>query len=107
MMNAARILSRIGRWSGWLLLPLLLVNLLTGYAIVFPRLFGGMMGKALGFKLHIVLQPALITLAVLHVYPYARTALRRARLPSLIAEPVLLILGLGLAAFSIYLAVLD
>ena len=106
-MNTARVLFRIGRWSGWLLLPLLLVNLLTGYANVFPRLFGGIMGKALGYRLHIVLQPAFVVLTVLHVYPYARTALRRARLPSLIAEPVLLILGLGLAAFSIYLALLD
>jgi hypothetical protein len=105
-MNRGLLVGRIGRWSGWVLLPLLLADLLTGYAIVFPRLFGGILGKALGFRLHILLQPALVALSVLHVYPYARAALRRSGLPALIAGPVLLVLGLGLAAFSIYLALL-
>ena len=91
--------------SGWLLAPLMLLQFLTGYAILHPRVFGGFIGKATAFKLHGVIQPATVAAVVLHGLPMLRRALRRRGLGGPIVDIFLFPVGVGLFAFSVYLTV--
>lgn len=102
-MKMDRWLYRVARLTGWLLVPVTLIDLLSGYTLVHPRLLGGLLGGALGFRLHIVSQPTFVALFVLHVAPYARRALAARRLPVLITNAILLVVGGGLTAFAAYL----
>ena len=96
---------RIARWSGWLLVPVTLVDLLSGYALVHRQILGGILGGALAFRLHIVAQPAFVALFVVHVVPYARQALRAWRIPDLVATAILFVLGGALVAVAAYLGI--
>jgi hypothetical protein len=104
-MKMDRFLYRIARLTGWILVPVTLLDLLSGYALVHPRIFGGVLGGALGFRLHVISQPAFVALFVLHVLPYGRQALRARRVPALVANGIILIVGAGLTAFAAYLGV--
>jgi len=94
---------RIARWAGWLLIPVTLLDLLSGYALVHRQILGGVLGGVLGFRLHIVAQPAFVALFVFHVIPYARRVLRAWRIPNLVATAIILGLGGTLVAVAVYL----
>jgi len=83
----------------------MLMQFLSGYAILHPRIFGGLIGKATAFKLHGVIQPATAAAVVLHGLPMLRRALRRRGLGGLVADAFLVLIGAGLFAFAVYLAI--
>ncbi len=96
-------LFRIARWAGWLLVPMILAQLLTGYAILHPRIFAGLIGKMSAFKGHAAIQVATVVLFVIHCIPYCASALRRIRLRRNLSILLPTILGAGLIAFVVYL----
>lgn len=104
-LSAASILRKASRLSAWLLGPLMLLQFLSGYAILHPRIFGGFIGKATAFKLHGVIQPATAAAVVLHGLPMLRRALRRRGPGGLVVDIFLFLAGAGLVAFAAYLTV--
>ena len=96
-------MGAVSRGSGWLLLPLMLLQFLSGYAILHPRIFGGFIGKATAFKLHGAIQPATAAAVLLHGLPLLRRALRRRGVSGAPIDGLLILLGAGLLAFSAYL----
>lgn len=104
-LSTASIFRKASRLSGWLLAPLMLLQFLTGYAILHPRIFGGFIGKATAFKLHGAIQPATAAAVVLHGLPFLRGVLRRRGLGGLVVDIFLFLVGAGLFAFAVYLAI--
>ncbi|MBN1858614.1 hypothetical protein JW848_05345 [Candidatus Bipolaricaulota bacterium] len=96
-------LFRIARWAGWLLLPLVLLQFLTGYAILHPRIFAGLIGKVSAFRGHAEIQVATMVLFVVHCIPYCASALRRIHVWRRLSIIVPAALGLGLIGFVAYL----
>jgi len=103
-MTFERWLYRVGRSAGWLLVPVTLVDLLSGYALVHSRLFAGLVGKVSAFRLHVIFQPAFVVLFVVHLVPYAYRALRSRRVPGRAAATLLAVLCAALAGSALYLA---
>jgi len=83
----------------------MLVQFLSGYAVLHPRIFSGLIGKATAFKLHGAIQPATAAAVVLHGLPVLRRALRRRGVGGLVVDGLLILMGAGLVAFVVYLAV--
>ena len=104
-LSAASALRKASRLSAWLLAPLMLLQFLSGYAILHPRVFADLIGRATAFKLHGVIQPATAAAVVLHGLPMLRRALRRRGLGGPIVDTFLLLVGAGLVAFAVYLAI--
>ena len=104
-MRAASIFRKASRLSGWLLAPLMFLQFLSGYAILHPRIFSGLIGKATAFKLHGVIQPASAAAVVLHGLPMLRRALRRRDLGGPAVDIFLSLVGAGLVAFAVYLTI--
>jgi len=104
-LRAASIFRKASRLSGWLLAPLMLLQFLSGYAVLHPRIFGGFIGRATAFKLHGVIQPATAAAVVLHGLPMLRRALRRWGLGGPAVDIFLFPVGAGLVAFAVYLAI--
>ena len=98
-------MNRVSRWSGWLLGPLMLVQFLSGYGVLHPRIFAGIIGKATAFKLHGAIQPATAAAVVLHGLPVLRRTLQRRGVGGLVVDRLLVLTGAGLIAFAVYLAV--
>ena len=71
------ILLKLVRWSGWLLVPLVLCFLLTGYAISGRYGLGAWLGEQQALTLHKLFHLPLILLALGHVGPAAYLALVR------------------------------
>ena len=103
--SGASILRKASRLCGWLLAPLMLLQFLSGYAILHPRIFGGLIGKATAFKLHGVIQPATAAAVMLHGLPMLRRVLRRWGLGGIVVDIFLVLVGAGLFAFAAYLAI--
>ncbi len=97
---------RIQRWAAWLLVPLLLLQFLSGYAMLHWKLFGGLLSRPAAFRLHGWLQPFTVAAFVGHSFPWIRRALRRRRLGHPAFDAALIVTGAGLFAFAVYLAVL-
>jgi hypothetical protein len=83
----------------------MLLQFLSGYAILHPRIFGSLIGKATAFKIHGVIQPATAAAVVLHGLPILRRALRRRGVGGVPVDSILFLIGAGLFAFSVYLTV--
>ncbi len=82
---------------------MILVQFLTGYAILHPRIFAGLIGKMSAFKGHAAIQVATIVLFVIHCIPYSASALRRIRIRRRLSIIFPTVLGAGLIAFVVYL----
>jgi len=93
----------VGRAAAWLLLPLMMLQFLSGYALMHPRILGGVMGKATAFQVHAALQPLTVAAFVLHGFPWLRRSLARRRIVRRWLDLALAIVGAGLIAFSTYL----
>jgi hypothetical protein len=77
-MNKLNLVSlKIVRWSGWLLLPLVLLFLLTGYVMDGRYGFGGLLDEQSALTLHRMMHLPLIVLAVAHVAPAVYLAFQR------------------------------
>lgn len=72
-----KILYRVNRLFAWLLVPVIAVNFVSGYAVVHPRLFGALIPKPRAFRLHLAIQPLTAALVLFHVVFHLRTALMR------------------------------
>ena len=89
--------------AAWTLFPLLLVQFLSGYAILHGRLLSGILSKPNAFKLHHIVQPLTVIAFVLHGFPRIRRALARRGIRHRLVDALLFILGAGLIAFALYL----
>ncbi len=77
-MNKLNIASiKIMRWSGWLLLPLVMLFLLTGYIIDGRYGFSKLLDEKSALTFHRMLHLPLIVLVVAHVAPAVYLALQR------------------------------
>ena len=96
---------RIQRTSAWLLLPLMLLQFLTGYAMIHWRLFGGLLSRPTAFRLHSIIQPIAIAAFVTHGFPWVRRALAKRKVAGYWTDGALVSVGGGLVAFAVYLAI--
>ena len=71
------ILLKTVRWSGWLLLPLVLAFLLTGYIMTGQYGFGNLLDEKSALTLHRMFHLPLMILVLAHVLPAAYLALQR------------------------------
>ena len=71
------VLLKTVRWSGWLLLPLVLAFLLTGYIMDGRYGFGKLLDEKSALMLHRMFHLPLIALVVAHVLPAMYLALQR------------------------------
>jgi hypothetical protein len=99
----ARVFRRIEQAAAWSLLPLLLVQFLSGYAILHGRLFGGVLTKPTAFKLHRLVQPLLVIAFAVHALSRTRRALARRGIRHWAIDLLLGAVGAGLIAFAFYL----
>jgi hypothetical protein len=94
---------KIERVAAWSLLPLLLAQFLSGYAILHSRLLSGILSKPNAFRLHRTIQPLTVLAFVLHGFPWIRRALARRGIRHRLIDGVLFAIGSGLIAFAFYL----
>jgi hypothetical protein len=77
-MNKLNMVSlKIVRWSGWLLLPLVMLFLLTGYIMDGRYGFGKLLDEKSALTFHRMLHLPLIVLVVAHVVPAVYLAFQR------------------------------
>ena len=77
-MNKLNFVSiKIIRWSGWLLLPLVMLFLLTGYIMDGRYGFGKLLDEKSALTFHRMLHLPLIVLVVAHVVPAVYLAFQR------------------------------
>ena len=99
-----KILYRVNRFFAWLLVPVLAVNFLSGYAVVHPRLFGALIPKPRAFRLHLAIQPVTAALVLFHVVFHLRTVLMRRGLGGPFLDGTLGLLWLAGTGTAIWVA---
>jgi hypothetical protein len=96
---------RVQRGAAWLLIPLMLLQFLSGYAMLHWPLFGGILSRLTAFKLHSIIQPLTLAAFVIHGFPWIRRALAKRRIVGRWLDGALAGAGAGLIAFGSYLAI--
>lgn len=96
---------RIQRTAAWLLLPLILLQFLTGYAMIHWRLFAGILGRTTAFRIHSIIQPVTLAAFVVHGFPWIRRSLAKRRIAGRWLDGALVAVGAGLVAFGSYLTI--
>jgi hypothetical protein len=77
-MNTLNLISlKVVRWTGWLLLPLVLAFLCTGYAMSGRCGLGALVNEQTALTLHRMLHVPLIVLVLAHTVPAVYLALQR------------------------------
>jgi hypothetical protein len=77
-MNRMNVLSlKLLRWSGWILVPLVLAFLATGYALSGRYGLGALLGEQQALTLHKLLHAPLLLLVLGHLAPATFLALQR------------------------------
>jgi hypothetical protein len=99
-----KILYRVNRFFAWLLVPVMAVNFVSGYAAVHPRLFGALVSKPRAFRLHLAIQPLTLALVLFHVVFHLRVALMRRGLGGPFLDATLGLLWLAGTAGATWLA---
>ena len=99
-----KILYRVNRFFAWLLVPVMAVNFVSGYAAVHPRLFGALVSKPRAFRLHLAIQPLTLALVLFHVVFHLRVALMRRGLGGPFLDGTLGLLWLAGTAGATWLA---
>jgi len=94
---------RFERLSAWLLLPLMALQFLSGYAMLHWRLFAGIVDRVTAFRIHGVIQPMTVAAIVVHGGAATRRALRRHGFRSRLIELALVLVGAGAVAFAVHL----
>ena len=95
--------NAVGRVAAWALIPLLLLQFLSGYAILHPRIFEAVLGRVAAFRLHEAVQPFTVAAFALHGLPWIARRVTRPGRARTVLGTALAIVGAGLVAFSIYL----
>jgi hypothetical protein len=98
-----RVWFSIERTAAWLLLPLLLLQFLSGYAMLHWRLFSGILSRPTAFRIHSIIQPITVAAFVIHGSQRVRRALARRGIKGRWLDTGLAFLGAGLVSFSVYL----
>ena len=96
---------RIQRTAAWLLLPLMLLQFLSGYAMIHWRLFDGSLSRSTAFRIHSIIQPMTLAAFVVHGFPWIRRALARRRIAGPWLDATLTAAGAGLVAFGSHLTI--
>jgi hypothetical protein len=76
---------------------------MSGYAILHPRILGGVMDKMTAFRVHGAIQPLTVTAFVVHGFPAIRRRLARWKLRGGWLDLLLALVGAGAIAFFTYL----
>ncbi len=97
-------LYRVNRFLAWLLVFVIALNFLTGYASVHPRLFGWLIEKPRAFRAHMAIQAPTAILVLFHVVFYVRIALARRNLKGRLVDGALGCVWLAGSAGAIWLA---
>ena len=100
MISIAR---RVPRIAGWCLFPLLLLQFLSGYAILHGRVLGAVLGKPSAFRLHRIIQPLTMVAFTVHALPWVRRALAGRGIRHRGIDVMLIVVGGGLIGFALYL----
>ena len=77
MSSLQRVALKLVRWTGWLLVPVLLVFFATGYAMSDRYGFGALTDERTALALHKMMHVPLATLVVAHLVPSAFLAFIR------------------------------
>ena len=96
---------RTQHWAAWLLLPLMLLQLFSGYAMLHWRLLEGILSRPTAFKVHTIIQSLTVVAFVTHGFPRVRGALAKRRIASRWIDGALTAVGTGLIAFASYLTI--
>jgi hypothetical protein len=80
-----------------------LLQFLSGYALLHPRILGGVMDKMTAFRIHGAIQPLTVAAFVLHGFPRIRRGLSKWKLKGWWLDALLALIGAGLTAFFVYL----
>lgn len=99
----ARAWRRVERLAAWLLLPLLALQFLSGYAILHGRLFSGILSKPTAFRIHGVIQPMTVAAFAVHGGSAIRRALLRRGIHGRGVDLTLATVGAGMVALAIHL----
>jgi hypothetical protein len=100
---AAAVWRSIGRAAAWLLLPLLLLQFLSGYAILHPHTFRAVLDTMTAIRIHRAIQPLTLAAFVVHGFPWIRRRLAKRSVSGRWLDVLLTLLGAGLIAFGTYL----
>ena len=98
-MKRDRYLFKMHRVISWIMVPLMIVVVVSGYAYTRNIKF---LHRGLAFDLHTRLELPLLLLVVAHVVLAARFELRRFKIRSKVVDVILLISGIIVAAGLIY-----
>ena len=79
--------------AAWSLLPLLVLEFFSGYAIVEWRALETLIPRATAFRLHMVLQPIAAAAVAIHGLTSVRRALRRHGRGGRVTDVLLFVLG--------------
>ena len=103
MRTAAGVWRAIGRAAAWLLLPLILLQFLSGYAILHPHTFGAVLGTMTAIRIHRIIQPFTLAAFVVHGFPWIRRRLVKRNVAGRWVDILLTLVGAGRIAFGTYL----
>lgn len=101
-MKLDRFLFKLHRIISWVLLPLMIVVAVSGYAYVRKIQF---LHRGLAFDLHNTLDLPLLLLIVAHVVLAGRLELKRFKIKGRAVDVLLLVLGIAAALIMIYVDV--
>ena len=102
-MPGGKLWRRVEKLAAWMLLPLMLLQFLSGYAILHWRILGGILTKPTAHRVHNAIQPITVAAFAIHGVGAVRRALRRRKVTGLPIDLLLFISGAGLVAFAVYL----
>ncbi len=83
----------------------MLLQFLSGYAMIHWRLFDGFLNRVTAFRIHSIIQPMTLAAFVIHGFPWIRRALAKRRITGRWLDATLTATAAGLVAFGSYLTV--
>ncbi len=94
--------SWIERIAARLLIPLMFLQFLTGFAVLHPRIFGGVLLKSTAAQMHSIIQPPTALVFAVHGMSAIRRVLLRHGIGGRSVDVVLSVVGVGLVAITFY-----
>ena len=93
----------IERIAARLLIPLMFLQFLSGFAVLHPRILGGVLLKSTAAQMHSAIQPPTALVFAVHGISALRRVLLRYGIGGRGLDAVLAGVGIGLVAFTFYL----
>ncbi len=97
--------QRIHCWAAWLLLPLMLLQFLSGYAMLHWRLSEGILSRPTAFRVRTAIQPLTVTEPVAHGLLWVRHALAKRTIASRWLDGALTDFRASLIEFASYVTI--